>query len=164
MKVGFSIAIISLCTLDYTLYIWSSMKFFQKQIKLQAYPRGFHLITDEIISAIPEISQINIGQLQVFITHTSASLTINENADSTVRTDFESHFNQMVPENAPYYKHTFEGSDDLPAHIKSSLLGASVQIPITDGKLNLGIWQGIFLCEHRNHGGSRSIVITAFGE
>lgn len=140
------------------------MKFFQKQIKLQSYPRGFHLITDEVINFIPEISQINIGQLHLFIKHTSASLTINENADPTVRTDFESHFNIMVPENAPYYRHTFEGSDDMPAHLKSSLLGTSVQIPITKGKLNLGIWQGIYLCEHRNHGGGRSIVITAFGE
>ncbi|MFI1770845.1 secondary thiamine-phosphate synthase enzyme YjbQ [Thalassobellus citreus] len=139
------------------------MKFFQKQIKLKAYPRGFHLITDEILSAIPEISQINIGQLQVFIKHTSASLTINENADYTVRTDFESHFNVMIPENAPYYKHTYEGPDDMPAHIKASLLGASVQIPITNGKPNLGIWQGIYLCEHRDYGGSRNIVITAFG-
>ncbi len=140
------------------------MKFFQKQIELQSYPRGFYLITDEVINAIPEIGQINIGQLHLFIKHTSASLTINENADPTVRTDFESHFNIMVPENAPYYRHTFEGSDDMPAHLKSSLLGTSVQIPITKGKLNLGIWQGIYLCEHRNHGGGRSVVITAFGE
>ena len=140
------------------------MKFFQKQIKLQSFPRGFHLITDEVVNSIPEIDQINIGQLHLFIKHTSASLTINENADATVRSDFESHFNNMVPENAPYYRHTFEGSDDMPAHLKSSLLGASVQMPITKGKLNLGIWQGIYLCEHRNHGGVRSIVITAFGE
>ncbi len=140
------------------------MKFYQKQIQLKPYSRGFHLITDEVVKSIPEIGQINIGQLQVFIKHTSASLTINENADSTVRSDFESHFNKMVPENEPYYKHTYEGSDDMPAHIKSSLLGASVQIPITNGKLNLGIWQGIYLCEHRNHGGGRNIVITAFGE
>ncbi len=140
------------------------MKFFQKQIKLQSYPRGFHLITDEVINSIPEIVQINIGQLHLFIKHTSASLTINENADPTVRTDFESHFNIMVPENAPHYRHTFEGSDDMPAHLKSSLLDTSVQIPITKGKLNLGIWQGIYLCEHRNHGGGRSVVITAFGE
>lgn len=139
------------------------MKSFQKQIKLKSYSRGFHLITDTVLEALPEISQINIGQLQVFIKHTSASLTINENADFTVRTDFESHFNKMVTENAPYYKHTYEGSDDMPAHIKASLLGTSVQIPITNGKLNLGIWQGIYLCEHRNHGGSRAIIITAFG-
>lgn len=139
------------------------MKFFQKQIKLKAFPRGFHLITDTIEGAIPEISQISIGQLHVFIKHTSASLTINENADYTVRRDFESHFNVMIPENADYYEHTYEGSDDMPAHIKSSLLGSSVQIPITNGKLNLGIWQGVYLCEHRNYGGSRDIVITVFG-
>ena len=140
------------------------MKFFQKQIQLKPYSRGFHLITNVVIDSIPEINHINTGQLQVFIKHTSASLTINENADSTVRLDFESHFNKMIPENAPYYKHTYEGSDDMPAHIKTSLLGASIQIPITSGKLNLGTWQGIYLCEHRNYGGSRSIVITAFGE
>ncbi|MGE5944032.1 MAG: secondary thiamine-phosphate synthase enzyme YjbQ [Flavobacteriales bacterium] len=139
------------------------MKFYQQQLKLKPYPRGFHLITTEIIEAIPEIKDINIGQLQVFIKHTSASLTINENADYTVRGDFERHFNIMVPENAPYYVHTYEGSDDMPAHIKASLLGASVSIPITNGKLNLGIWQGIYLCEHRNNGGGRQFVITAFG-
>ena len=139
------------------------MKFFQKEIKLQQHPRGFHLITDTVLNAITELNQINMGQLQVFIKHTSASLTINENADYTVRTDFEDHFNVMIPENASYFKHTNEGSDDMPAHLKSSLLGASVSIPITNGKLNLGIWQGIYLCEHRNHGGSRKIVITAFG-
>ena len=140
------------------------MKFIQKQIQLKPYTRGFHLITNEIEGSIPEISQIRVGQLQIFIKHTSASLTINENADSTVRLDFESHFNKMVPENAPYYKHTYEGPDDMPAHIKSSLLGSSVQIPITNGKLNLGIWQGVYLCEHRDYGGSRNIVLTAFGE
>ncbi|WP_299259466.1 secondary thiamine-phosphate synthase enzyme YjbQ [uncultured Aquimarina sp.] len=139
------------------------MKFFQKEIKLQPYSRGFHLITDKILSEIPEMNQIVIGQLQVFIKHTSASLTINENADSTVRQDFESHMNIMVPENAPYYIHTYEGSDDMPAHIKASLMGTSVQIPITNGELNLGTWQGIYLCEHRNDGGSRKLVLTAFG-
>ncbi|MEP1487236.1 MAG: secondary thiamine-phosphate synthase enzyme YjbQ [Algibacter sp.] len=139
------------------------MKFFQKELQLKPYSRGFHLITDDVLDAIKEVHQINIGQLQVFIKHTSASLTINENADYTVRGDFESHFNKMVPENAPYYKHTYEGSDDMPAHIKASLLGTSVQIPITDGKLNLGIWQGIYLCEHRDYGGTRNIVVTAFG-
>ena len=139
------------------------MKFFQKEITLTAYPRGFHLITSKIKSEIPEIKSIKIGQLQVFIKHTSASLTINENADHTVRTDFESHINKMVPENEPYYLHTFEGSDDMPAHIKASLMGSTIQIPITNGKLNLGTWQGIYLCEHRNHGGSRKLVITAFG-
>lgn len=139
------------------------MNYFQKEIHLQPYKRGFHLITEFILNAIPEINQINMGQLQVFIKHTSASLTINENADYTVRTDFESHFNLMVPENAKYFKHAYEGSDDMPAHIKASLLGASVQIPITSGNLNLGIWQGIYLCEHRDYGGTRTIVITAFG-
>jgi len=140
------------------------MKFFQKEIDLKPYPRGFHLITNEVLEVTPEISQIKIGQMQVFIKHTSASLTINENADYTVRTDFERHFNKMIPENAPYYEHTYEGSDDMPAHIKASVLGTSVQIPISNGKLNLGIWQGIYLCEHRNNGGSRKIVITIFGK
>jgi len=135
----------------------------QKEISLKPFSRGFHLITDHILNAIPEIKQIKMGQMQVFIKHTSASLTINENADYTVRLDFESHFNKMVPENAPYYKHTYEGSDDMPAHIKASLLGASIQIPITNGKPNIGIWQGVYLCEHRDHGGSRNLVITAFG-
>ena len=131
------------------------MKFFQKEIRLEAYPRGFHLITSKIINAIPELEEIRIGQLQVFIKHTSASLTINENADPTVRLDFESHINKMVPENQSYYKHTYEGPDDMPAHIKASLMGASVQIPITDGKLNMGIWQGIYLCEHRDYFSSK---------
>ncbi|MFD2563373.1 secondary thiamine-phosphate synthase enzyme YjbQ [Aquimarina rubra] len=139
------------------------MKFFQKEIKLQSYPRGFHLITEEVLAEIPEITKIEIGHLQVFIKHTSASLTINENADPTVRQDFESHMNTMVPENAAYYIHTYEGPDDMPAHIKASLMGTSVQIPITKGKLNLGIWQGIYLCEHRNYGGSRKLVLTVFG-
>lgn len=139
------------------------MKFFQKEIILSPYPRGFHIITSEILKAIPEIEQLKIGQLQVFIKHTSASLTINENADPKVRLDFESHINKMVPENQPYYKHTFEGPDDMPAHIKASLMGVSVQIPITDGKLNIGIWQGIYLCEHRNNASGRLLVLTAFG-
>lgn len=137
--------------------------FFQRELNLKPVKRGFHLITSEIINAMPEIKQISIGQLQVFIKHTSASLTINENADSSVRTDFESHFNKMVPENMPYYIHTYEGLDDMPAHIKASLLGTSVQIPITNGKLNLGIWQGVYLCEHRDYGGPRKLVLTAFG-
>ncbi|MCH7783813.1 MAG: YjbQ family protein [Bacteroidetes bacterium] len=139
------------------------MKAFQKQLKLQAFNRGFHLITRTILESIPEIKEIKTGMLQLFIKHTSASLTINENADPSVRQDFESHINVLVPENAPYYIHTYEGADDMPAHIKASLMGSSVQIPIRDGKLDLGTWQGIFLCEHRNHGGQRSIVITAFG-
>ncbi|UJH67961.1 secondary thiamine-phosphate synthase enzyme YjbQ [Allomuricauda sp. SCSIO 65647] len=139
------------------------MQFHQAEIRLKPYSRGFHLITDEILDAIPEIKKINKGMLQVFIMHTSASLTINENADPTVRIDFESHMNVLVPENAPYFVHTYEGPDDMPAHIKASLMGTSVQIPITNGGLNLGIWQGIYLCEHRNHASGRRLVITAFG-
>lgn len=139
------------------------MNVYQKEIRLKAYPRGFHLITATISEQFPEIRNITAGLLQVFIKHTSASLTINENADPTVRKDFESHFNVMVPENAHYYQHTFEGADDMPAHIKSSLLGSSVTVPITDGRLNLGTWQGIYLCEHRDHGGSRRLVLTAWG-
>ncbi len=139
------------------------MHFFQKEIRLKAYRRGFHLITAEIEHVMPEISKIAVGQLQVFIQHTSASLTINENADPTVRTDFESHMNVMVPENASYYIHTYEGPDDMPAHIKASLMGASVQIPVTNGRLNLGTWQGVYLCEHRDYGGQRKLVLTLFG-
>lgn len=146
-----------------SLYYFSKMKFYQKQITLNPFSRGFHLITSEILNAITEISNIEIGMLQVFIKHTSASLTLNENADPTVRMDFETHMKKMVPENMPYYKHDYEGSDDMPAHIKASLMGASVQIPISNGKLNLGIWQGIYLCEHRNHAGRRDLTITAFG-
>lgn len=139
------------------------MHFYQKEIQLKPYRRGFHLITSVIENLLPEMSNIKIGQLQVFIKHTSASLTINENADPTVRSDFESHINKMVPENAPYYVHTYEGPDDMPAHIKASLMGSSVTVPITNGQLNMGIWQGIYLCEHRNHGGSRKLVLTLFG-
>ncbi|NND80333.1 MAG: YjbQ family protein [Maribacter sp.] len=139
------------------------MKFYQKEIRLKPFSRGYHLITTEILNTVSEINSINIGMLQVFIKHTSASLTINENADATVRDDFESHMNVMVPENAPYYKHNYEGPDDMPAHIKGSLMGASVQIPIRDGRLNLGVWQGIYLCEHRNNAAGRSLVITVFG-
>ena len=139
------------------------MKVFQKEITLKSYRRGFHLITNEVIRQFPEISRIDAGILHVFIKHTSASLTINENADPTVRVDFESHFNEMVPENMPYYKHDYEGSDDMPAHIKASLLGSSVTIPLSHGQINAGIWQGIYLCEHRNHGGTRKLVLTAYG-
>ena len=140
------------------------MTMIQKEINLSARPRGFHLITEDILSQCQEMKSINKGILQVFIKHTSASITINEDADPTVRADFESHFNEMVPENQPYYKHTMEGSDDMPAHLKASLLGTSVQIPVTNGRLNIGTWQGIYLCEHRNHGGSRSVVVTIWGE
>lgn len=140
------------------------MIFIQEHIRVAAAKRGFHLITSEVLSAVPDIRTIKKGMMQVFIQHTSASLTINENADPTVRQDFESHFNKMVPENAPYYRHTYEGPDDMPAHIKASVLGASVMIPISNGRLALGTWQGIYLCEHRDYGGSRSLVITAWGE
>lgn len=139
------------------------MTVFQKEISLTPYRRGFHLVNGEIINKFPEIKEIKAGILHVFIKHTSASLTINENADPTVRMDFESHFNKMVPENMPYYKHDYEGDDDMPAHIKSSMLGSSVSIPITNGRINGGTWQGIYLCEHRNHGGSRKLVLTAYG-
>ena len=139
------------------------MIFEQQEIQLQPYKRGFHLITDEVLDKFPVLKSIKKGFLKVFIKHTSASLTINEDADPTVRLDFESHFNKMIPENAPYYIHTYEGSDDMPAHLKASILGSSVDIPITNGKLNLGTWQGIYLCEHRNYGGSRKLVLSAFG-
>ncbi len=139
------------------------MHWYQKEFKLKPFKRGFHIITEIVLKEIPEIDKIDTGMLQVFIKHTSASLTINENVDPTVRVDFESHLNTMVPENAPYYIHTYEGADDMPAHIKAALMGASVQIPITNGKLNLGIWQGIYLCEHRNNASGRRLVVTAFG-
>ena len=133
---------------------------FQKEITLQAKSRGFHLITSDILQTLTKRS----GLVHVFIKHTSASLTINENADPTVRVDFETHFNKMVPESANYFKHTIEGPDDMTSHIKSSLLGSSISFPIKNGTPQLGIWQGIFLCEHRNNGGSRSIIITVYGE
>lgn len=136
----------------------------QKEIKLKPRARGFHLITDEILSQLPELKGVSVGLLNVFIKHTSASLTINENADPTVRQDFESYFNKFVPEDEPYYRHLDEGSDDLPSHIKSSILGSNHSIPITNGKLNMGVWQGIYLCEHRNYGGGRTIVLTINGE
>lgn len=136
----------------------------QKEITLQSKSRGFHLITDELMRQIPELNSLSIGTLHLFIKHTSASLTINENADPTVRADFESHFDVLVPEDAPYYQHTCEGSDDMPAHIKSTIIGTSQTLPITNGALNLGIWQGVYLCEHRNHGGQRTIVATLTGQ
>src|SRR6187402_589796 len=134
--------------------------FFQKEFRLKPRARGFHLITDEILEQIPEIIQVQMGLLNVFIKHTSASLSINENADPTVRGDFERFFNHAVPEDEPYYQHTCEGSDDMPAHLKNSILGCSLNIPVTNGELNLGMWQGVYLCEHRNHGGQRSLVIS----
>ncbi|MFD1092196.1 secondary thiamine-phosphate synthase enzyme YjbQ [Providencia vermicola] len=136
----------------------------QKQIQLNARERGFHLVTEEILRQVPELSSLRIGMMNIFIQHTSASLTINENADYTVREDFESFFNKAVPENEPYYKHDYEGSDDMPAHLKSSLLGASLTIPVTNGRLNMGTWQGIYLCEHRNFATNRKVIITLQGE
>jgi secondary thiamine-phosphate synthase enzyme len=139
------------------------MKIFQKEITLEAKKRGFHLVTSEVMEQFPEISEIETGMFSVFIKHTSASLSINENADPTVRHDFEEHMNRMVPEGQPYYKHTTEGPDDMPAHIKGSLMGFSIQIPVTGGRLNMGTWQGIYLCEHRNNGGRRKLVLSVFG-
>ena len=136
----------------------------QKTITLSPRSRGFHIITPDVINQIPAIEKIKTGMLHLFIKHTSASLTINEDADPTVRTDFESHFNMLVPENQSYYQHTFEGPDDMPTHLKASLLDSSVSIPITDGKLNLGTWQGIYLCEHRDRGSARKLVATIHGE
>lgn len=140
------------------------MIWYQKEISLNAKARGFHLVTEEILEQILEIKKIKIGTAHIFIKHTSASLTLNENADPTVRIDLENHFNKLIPENETYYKHDTEGSDDMPAHIKSVIVGNSLLIPITNGKLNLGTWQGIYLCEHRNFGGPRKIVITLMGE
>lgn len=136
----------------------------QTTITLRQRSRGFHLVTDEIESCIPELHTVKIGLLHLLLKHTSASISINENADPTVREDFEAFFMRAVPEDEPYYRHTYEGCDDLPAHIKSSLLGVSLTIPITDGRLALGTWQGIYLGEHRNHGGSRKILATLQGE
>lgn len=136
----------------------------QKEIRLRAKGRGFHLVTDEVLSQLPELRQVRVGLLHLFIQHTSASLTINENADPTVREDFENYFSRAVPEDEPYYRHIYEGSDDLPSHIKGSLLGFSLSMPISQGRLNLGTWQGIYLCEHRNAGGARRLVATIQGE
>ncbi len=136
----------------------------QKEIQLKSLSRGFHLITRDIVQQLPELKQIRIGMMNVFIKHTSASLTINENADPSVRHDFESYFNRFVPENESHYRHVDEDSDDMPAHLKSSILGSALNIPITNGQLNMGIWQGIYLCEHRNYGGSRRLVVTINGE
>jgi secondary thiamine-phosphate synthase enzyme len=136
----------------------------QKSITLPPKKRGFHLITDEVVKHIPQLRDIEVGLMHVFIQHTSASLTINENADPTVRCDMERHFNVLAPEGAPYFKHTYEGLDDMPAHIKSTLIGVSQTIPITHGRLNLGSWQGLYLCEHRDNASSRTIIVTIQGE
>jgi secondary thiamine-phosphate synthase enzyme len=140
------------------------MKIYQQSLRLREKRRGFHLITVDVLQAFPEITEIKTGILQVFIQHTSASLSINENADPTVRQDFEMFFNKAVPENDPDYMHDDEGSDDMPAHLKASLLDTSLTIPIRNGRLALGMWQGIYLCEHRNYGGARDLMLTAWGE
>lgn len=138
--------------------------FAQTSVRLTPHHRGFHLVTEQVAEVLSTLPRVDVGLLHVFIKHTSASLTINENADPTVRQDFESHFNEFVPENAPYYEHTFEGPDDMPAHLKASTLGSSVTVPIANGRMNLGTWQGIYLGEHRDHGGGRELVLTLQGE
>lgn len=137
---------------------------YQVELSLKAQERGFHLVTNEILNQLTELSKVHCGILHLFIKHSSASITLNENSDPTVRSDMEAHFNHFVPERAPYYQHTYEGDDDMPAHIKASLLGNSLSLPISQGRLNIGIWQGIYLGEHRNHAGSRTIVATINGE
>ncbi|MCA9154742.1 MAG: secondary thiamine-phosphate synthase enzyme YjbQ [Pirellulaceae bacterium] len=139
------------------------MSWHQVQVTLPAYPRGFHLVTSHVREAVPELRNFRVGLLHVFIQHTSASLTINENADPDVRIDLESSINAIAPEQFPYV-HTIEGPDDMPAHVKASLMGSSVTIPVRDGQLALGTWQGIYLCEHRNHGGRRRLIVTLHGE
>lgn len=140
------------------------MKIVQKNMILQPFPRGFHLITDEVLNAFGDIKDITTGMCQIFIQHTSAGLIINENADPTVRLDFETYFNKAVPENDPDFLHTYEGPDDMPAHIKAAFTGSSLLIPVTNGRLALGTWQGIYLCEFRNRGGARKLVLSLWGE
>ena len=136
----------------------------QEEVTLDARPRGFHLVTRDVEAGVPGLRQISVGLAHVFIRHTSASLTLNENASGDVRRDFESWFNRAVPEDAPYWTHTLEGPDDMPAHIKASLMGPSLTLPVRDGSFAVGTWQGIYLCEHRDSGGPRRLVVTAFGE
>jgi secondary thiamine-phosphate synthase enzyme len=136
----------------------------QKQFALRARPRGFHLVTDEVTRAVPELRRLRVGVAHLFMQHTSASLTLNENASPDVRRDFQAWFDRAVPDGADYFAHTLEGPDDMPAHVKSSLTGASLMLPVRDGRLALGTWQGIYLCEHRDRGGARRLVVTAFGE
>ena len=136
----------------------------QEQISLRPRPRGFHLITDEVTAGVPELERIAVGMAQVFVQHTSASLTLNENASRDVRRDFAAWFDRAVPDGADYFVHTLEGPDDMPAHIKSSLTGSSLTLPVRDGRFALGTWQGIYLCEHRDNGGARELIVTAFGE
>jgi secondary thiamine-phosphate synthase enzyme len=136
----------------------------QREITLRPRPRGFHLVTEEVESALPELRSVQVGLAHLFIRHTSASLTLNENASPDVRRDFEAYFNEAVPEDAGYWTHTIEGPDDMPAHIKASVLGPALSLPVSHGRFALGTWQGVYLCEHRNHGGARSVVVTLFGE
>ena len=140
------------------------MSITQKEIRLNPRPRGFHLITDEILSQLPELKEYRVGLAHIFIQHTSASLALNEIASPVVRRDLERHFLELAPENAPYYEHTLEGPDDMPAHIKAVLVGSSITIPISNGRLKLGTWQGIYLCEHRERAGARRVVVTVSGE
>ena len=140
------------------------MGWVQKDLRLQPRARGFHLVTDEIVAQLPELDDFRVGLAHFFIQHTSAALALNENAEPEVRTDMEAHFNQLVPENQSYYTHNYEGPDDMPAHLKAVLIGPAITVPITDGRLNLGAWQGIYLCEHRNRGGARRVVVTLYGE
>ena len=140
------------------------MLWYQQEIRLPAFPRGVHLVTRHVLAELPQLKEIRVGMAHLFLLHTSASLAINENADPDVRQDVEAHMNRMVPENATYYRHTTEGTDDMPAHIKAMLFGSGLTIPIGEGRLRLGTWQGIYLCEHRDHGGPRRLVVTLFGE
>jgi secondary thiamine-phosphate synthase enzyme len=136
----------------------------QREITLRPRPRGFHLVTGEIEAGVPELRELRVGLAHLFLRHTSASLTLNENVSPDVRRDFEAFFNDAVREDAPYWTHTIEGPDDMPAHIKASLLGPALSLPVRDGRLALGTWQGVYLCEHREHGGARSLLVTAWGE
>jgi secondary thiamine-phosphate synthase enzyme len=136
----------------------------QRELQLRARPRGFHLVTDEVVDGVPELREVGVGLAHLFLRHTSASLTLNENASPDVRRDFAAWFDRAVPDGADYFQHTLEGPDDMPAHIKSSLTGMGLTIPVSDGRFALGTWQGIYLCEHRDHGEERSLLVTLFGE
>ncbi|MFZ0088642.1 MAG: secondary thiamine-phosphate synthase enzyme YjbQ [Solirubrobacteraceae bacterium] len=140
------------------------MRWIQRTIRLRPQPRGFHIVTGEVVAALPELAELRVGVLHLLLAHTSASLTLNENASPAVRRDFAAWFDQAVPERAPYWTHTLEGDDDMPAHIKSGLLGPTLTLPVSDGELALGTWQGIYLCEHREYGGARRMMATAWGE
>ncbi len=140
------------------------MNYYQQEMTLAPKSRGFHLVTREILAQLPQLRTFTVGLAHIFIQHTSASLSLNENADPSVRDDMESYFNRAVPENAPYFTHIYEGADDMPAHIKAAMLGSSVMVPVSNGRFNLGTWQGIYLCEHRNHARGRRLVVTMHGE